>query len=270
MLTRAFNQIELQRNEIEDKNLSITDSIRYAKRIQDTILPSKEKIKKALKDAFVFYQPKDIVSGDFYWVEKVADNVIFSVVDCTGHGVPGAFVSLIANNALHKVVLERQHTEPAAIIIEMDAIVTEMFENSEEHIRDGMDMGICTWNKKEGSFQFAGAFNSLFIFSDNQLQEIKGDRESIGSSSYQHEKKFINHSLPVKSGDVIFLSSDGFPDQFGGKKGKKLKWKGFKEVLKKVGSKSMNEQHKEIQSFFNNWKGDLEQLDDVCVIGVRI
>ncbi|PJA06666.1 MAG: hypothetical protein COX70_08995, partial [Flavobacteriales bacterium CG_4_10_14_0_2_um_filter_32_8] len=230
LLTRAFNQIELQRNEIEEINLSITDSIRYAKRIQDTILPSKEKINKTLKDSFVFYQPKDIVSGDFYWVEEVADNVIFSVVDCTGHGVPGAFVSLIASNALHKVVLEKQIIKPATIISEINEIVTKLFESSEEYIRDGMDMGICTWNKKNGSLQFAGAFNSLFIYSDNQLSEIKGNRESIGSSIYQHEKNFNNHTINTKSGDMVFLSSDGFPDQFGGEKGKKLKWIGFKEV----------------------------------------
>jgi len=270
LLTRAFNQIELQRNEIEEINLSITDSIRYAKRIQDTILPSKEKINKTLKDSFVFYQPKDIVSGDFYWVEEVADNVIFSVVDCTGHGVPGAFVSLIASNALHKVVLEKQIIKPATIISEINEIVTKLFESSEEYIRDGMDMGICTWNKKNGSLQFAGAFNSLFIYSDNQLSEIKGNRESIGSSIYQHEKNFNNHTINTKSGDMVFLSSDGFPDQFGGEKGKKLKWIGFKEVLKKIGSKSVKEQRLEVQTFFENWKGNLDQLDDVCVLGVRL
>jgi serine phosphatase RsbU (regulator of sigma subunit) len=269
LLTRAFNQIETQRNEIELKNLSITDSIIYAKRIQNAILPSSEKIENLLKNSFVLYQPKDIVSGDFYWIDKVGDEVIFSVIDCTGHGVPGAFVSLIAHNALNKVILEKQITQPAQILTEIDKIMINSFSKSEDTIRDGMDMGICTWNIKTNTLQFSGAYHSLFINNGSELKEVKGNRESIGFSFYETKSKFINHNILIEQGMTIYLSSDGFPDQFGGEKGKKLKWKGFVNLIENVAEKSISEQRSNLASFFSNWKGDLEQLDDVCVIGVK-
>lgn len=270
LLTKAFTQIEKQSQEIQEQNKAITDSIHYAKRIQFAILPENEKVKKCLDHYFIFYQPKDIVSGDFYWVEQIGDHIVFSVVDCTGHGVPGAFVSLIGYNALNKVVLEKQITQPSLIINEMNTIVTDLFKSSEENIRDGMDMGVCTWNKKRGTLQFAGAFNSLFLFSDNELTEIKGNRESVGASIYKREKKFVNHEVSIKQGDVLYLSSDGFPDQFGGKKGRKLKWKGFRELLSNIAKEPIQSQQKELATFFNSWKDKQEQLDDVCIIGVKI
>ena len=269
LITKAFKQIESQSNEIQAQNKSITDSIHYAKRIQYAILPEDEKVKKCLGDHFIFYQPKDIVSGDFYWVESVGENVVFAVVDCTGHGVPGAFMSLIANNALNKIVLENQIVRPGDIANEMNKVITELFQKSEERIRDGMDMGICTWNKKNNTLEFAGAFNSLFIYSDKQLNEIKGNRESIGASIYLHQKEFTNHQISIKKGDVIYISSDGYPDQFGGEKGKKLKWKGFREMLSLIADRPINKQGGLIADFFVNWKNDIDQLDDVCVMGVK-
>jgi len=270
LLTRAFNQIEVQRNEIELKNISITDSIRYAKRIQNAILPTEEKIENLLENLFVFYQPKDIVSGDFYWVDKVGDEIIFSVIDCTGHGVPGAFVSLIAYNALNKVILENQITKPAKILAAIDEIMINSFKNTEENIRDGMDMGVCTWNTKTNVLQFAGAYHSLFIYEDNELNEVKGNRESIGYSFFEHKSDFKNHTIKIKPKTIFYLSSDGFPDQFGGEHGKKLKWKGFKNVITNIAPTPINAQLPVLKTFFDNWKGDLEQLDDVCVIGVRL
>ena len=270
LLTRAFNQIETQRNEIELKNLSITDSIKYAKRIQNSILPSPEKVKSLLSNSFVFYQPKDIVSGDFYWIDKVGDEVIFSVIDCTGHGVPGAFVSLIAHNALNKVILEKQVTKPSQILTEIDQIMIDSFSKSETNVRDGMDMGICTWNKKTNQLQFSGAYHSLFMYNANALHEIKGNRESIGFSFYENKTEFVNHQVNVLPNTTIYLSSDGFPDQFGGDRGKKLKWKGFKDFLTKINNLPITEQHKNMSSYFVKWQGKLEQLDDVCVIGVKL
>lgn len=270
LLTRAFTQIESQSNEIKAKNNAITDSIHYAKRIQRAILPENEKVEKCLKDYFIFYQPKDIVSGDFYWVEQVGDNTVFGVIDCTGHGVPGAFVSLIANNALNKVVLEQGVTKPGTIINEINTIITKLFMRSEENIRDGMDMGICCWNKKENSFQFAGAYSSLFLYSDDKLTEIKGNRESVGASIFNHKKDFINHKVDLNSGDFIYLSTDGLPDQFGGKRGKKLKWKGFRKLLSEIAEIPIAEQQSKLTTFFDDWKGNLEQLDDICVLAVKI
>ena len=269
-IVSAFKKIEIQRNEIESKNIAITDSIYYAKRIQFAILPSDKKVKQLLKNSFVFYQPKDIVSGDFYWVEQVNDEIIFSVIDCTGHGVPGAFVSLIAYNMINKVVLENQITNPAEILKQMDVLMQSLFEQSEEKIRDGVDMGICTLNTKTNELNFSGAFHSLFICNDEELTEIKGNRDSIGFSIYENKKEFINHKVTLKKGDTIYLSTDGLPDQFGGIKGKKLKWKGLKEQLCLWQKIPIANQKDTIKSFFYNWKNDLEQLDDVCIIGVRI
>ncbi|MBL4594190.1 MAG: tetratricopeptide repeat protein [Flavobacteriales bacterium] len=269
LLTRAFNQIENQRNEIELKNLSITDSIKYAKRIQNSILPSSEKIESVLEQCFVFYHPKDIVSGDFYWIDRVGDEVIFSVIDCTGHGVPGAFVSLIACNALNKVILEKQITEPAKILTEIDQVIMNSFNNSETTVRDGMDMGVCTWNTKTNKLQFSGAYHSLFIHNGDTLEEIKGNRESIGNSLYENKSEFVNHDIEIQPKMTIYLSSDGFPDQFGGEKGKKLKWRGFKNLLEQITLSPIHAQLPLLKSFFTKWQGDLEQLDDVCVIGVK-
>jgi serine phosphatase RsbU (regulator of sigma subunit) len=269
LLTKAFNQIETQRNEIELKNLSITDSIKYAKRIQNSILPTSETIHAVLPNSFVMYQPKDIVSGDFYWVNKVGDKVIFSVIDCTGHGVPGAFVSLIAFNALNKVILEKEITNPAKILDAIDQIIINSFSNSEATVRDGMDMGVCSWNTKTNQLQFSGAYHSLFIHNGSELKEVKGNRESIGHSVFENKEPFTCHQINIDSGDMIYLSSDGFPDQFGGIKGKKLKWSGFRKQLLELGSDSLDNQKKNLLSFFNNWKTDLEQLDDVCVMGVK-
>ena len=269
-LSKAFKKIEIQRNEIESKNLAITDSIHYAKRIQNSILPAEEKLKKILPNSFVYYEPKDIVSGDFYWVEQVGDEVLFAVIDCTGHGVPGAFVSLIAFNMLNKVVLEKHITRPASILQEMDHLMKGLFSQSEEKVRDGVDMGICTFNKHTKQFSFAGAFHSLFVFNGTEMKEIKGNRESIGFSIYEQKKEFINHSIELSSQSKVYLSSDGFPDQFGGEKGKKLKWKGFRSLLSDIYHQPIAFQKELVHSFFQNWKKDQEQLDDVCVLGVSL
>jgi serine phosphatase RsbU (regulator of sigma subunit) len=270
LLTKTFAQIELQRNEIESKNIAITDSIHYAKRIQNSILPEDEKIKKILPNSFVLYEPKDIVSGDFYWVEKVDDIILFSAIDCTGHGVPGAFVSLIAFNMLNKVVLERRVKQPSVILNELDKLMRNLFTKSTEKVRDGVDMGICAYNTLTKELSFAGAYHSLFVFDGSNFKEIKGNRESIGFSIFNEKKDFINHTVDIKSGDTVYLSTDGFPDQFGGEKGKKLKWKNFKQLLSDIQITKIQDQKEELKQFFYEWKNDLEQLDDVCVMGVKL
>jgi len=269
-LSKAFKQIEIQRNEIESKNVSITDSIHYAKRIQNSILPPDDKLSSLLPNSFVYYEPKDIVSGDFYWIERVGDEILFSVIDCTGHGVPGAFVSLIAFNMLNKVVLEKHITQPASILKEMDNLMKSLFSQSEEKVRDGVDMGICTYNTKTNKFSFSGAFHSLFICNGEELKEIKGNRESIGFSIYQNKKEFINHEIELTKGDTVYLSTDGFPDQFGGRKGKKLKWKGFRGLLCRIHKVPIINQKDALRGFFQEWRKDQDQLDDVCVLGVSL
>ncbi len=269
LLTKTFAQIELQRNEIESKNIAITDSIHYAKRIQNSILPEDERIKELLPNSFVLYEPKDIVSGDFYWVEQVDEVIFFSAIDCTGHGVPGAFVSLIAFNMLNKVVLERKIKQPSLILSELDKLMRNLFSKSTEKVRDGVDMGICAYNTITKELSFAGAYHSLFVCNGIEIKEIKGNRESIGFSIFKEKKEFINYKVEIKSGDTLYLSTDGFPDQFGGEKGKKLKWKNFKQLLYDIQTTKIHDQKEELKQFFYNWKNELEQLDDVCVIGVK-
>ncbi|UKN02380.1 GAF domain-containing protein [Paracrocinitomix mangrovi] len=263
-------ELSHQKEIIEEKNKHITDSIRYAKRIQDATLPSVSLVRSYLPESFVLFKPKDIVSGDFYWVEHVNDTVLFAVVDCTGHGVPGAFLSLIGHNSLNQIVNELGIYKPAEILYELDKIVYNTLQNDLEktNIKDGMDMAICSLNLKTRELEFAGAYNPLYLIRDNELQEIKGDKLAIGSG--QEDERYDNCEMVLEEGDRIYLFSDGYADQFGGPKGKKFKYSQFKELLVQINQKPMEEQHKLLNHYIEAWQGDLEQLDDVCVIGVRV
>jgi len=259
-----------QKEIIEEKNKHITDSIIYAKRIQDATLPSIGKVRNYLNDSFVLFKPKDIVSGDFYWIEEVGDIILFSVVDCTGHGVPGAFLSLIGHNSLNQIVNELGITQPADILFELDKIVYRTLQNNLEktNIKDGMDMSIVAFNKVTKQLTFSGAFNPLYLIVDGELLEIKGDKIAIGSG--QTEQQYKSHQIQLKEGDCLYLFSDGYADQFGGPKGKKFKYSKFKELLVQYYDQPMMRQHDILDMTIDEWQGDLEQLDDVCVIGMRV
>jgi serine phosphatase RsbU (regulator of sigma subunit) len=263
-------ELSQQKEIIEEKNKHITDSIRYAKRIQDATLPSIGLVRSMLPDSFVLFKPKDIVSGDFYWVETVDDTVLFAVVDCTGHGVPGAFLSLIGHNSLNQIVNELQIIKPADILFELDKIVYNTLQNNleETNIKDGMDMSICSLNLNTRELEFAGAYNPLYLLRNNELTEVKGDKIAIGSG--QMNQKYTNTELQLEEGDRIYLFSDGYADQFGGPKGKKFKYSQFKELLVQIHQKPMEQQHKLLNHSIDAWQGDLEQIDDVCIIGVQV
>jgi serine phosphatase RsbU (regulator of sigma subunit) len=267
---KTNSKLELQKLEIETKSQNITDSIVYAKRIQGAILPSEKSIKKHLKNSFIFYKPKDIVAGDFYWLEPNSEssNILFAAADCTGHGVPGAMVSVVCNNALNRAVREFQLKEPAKILDKVTELVIETFEHSEANIKDGMDIALCNLNTKTNELQYAGANNALYLVRDNELSVIKPDKQPIGK--FTNTVAFNNHKMTLKENDIIYLFTDGFADQFGGEKGKKFKYKQFKELILKNCNSTMENQLNEFNSVFNAWKGDLEQIDDICVIGVRI
>lgn len=267
-LTDAFKKIELQRNEITYKNIAITDSIHYAKRIQLAILPNDSKVKSLLQQSFIFYQPKDIVSGDFYWTEKVGTKKFFSVIDCTGHGVPGAFVSLIAFNLLNKVILEKQFVQPAEILTELDNLLVELFKQSNKSIRDGFDMGLCCWDEKQNTLNFAGANHSLFRVVNHELFETKGTKASIGYSLTETKSNYVNHTFELQKGESVYLCSDGLPDQFGGEKGKKLKWKGLKNWLLEINPLPVSERKERLGLMLKEWKNNQEQIDDICLMGV--
>ncbi|MCB9361622.1 MAG: tetratricopeptide repeat protein [Flavobacteriales bacterium] len=282
--------LEIKNNLIEEKNKEITDSITYAKRIQEAILPPSSLLNKYLKDGFVFYKPKDIVAGDFYWMHVLKnDTILFAVADCTGHGVPGAMVSVICHHSLNRAVREYSLTDPGLILDKTREFVIDTFaQNNEFNVRDGMDIALCAINYKKKTLQFSGANNPLYILSNNEqtikslpkkhrveceygilLHEIKGTKQPIGS--YNTElKPFVTHNFELNNGDIIYLFTDGYADQFGGDKNKKLKYGPFKKLLMLNSKINMDNQQVALSNFFNEWKGNMDQVDDVCVMGIKI
>lgn len=263
-------EIQEQKEMVEEKNREIVDSINYAERLQRAILPPNRLIKKHLKDSFVLFKPKDIVSGDFYWMEVVEDGkVLLAVVDCTGHGVPGAMLSVVGANSLNRCVKEFGLRQPAEILDKLTDLIIETFEAHDSEVRDGMDISLVSIDMANKEVEYAGAHNALWIVrrATLELEEIKATKQPIGL--FDHRKEFVNHTVQLNQGDCIYLTSDGFADQFGGPKGKKLKSTAFKSMMVGFHERSMERQFEILTEEFERWKGDMEQVDDVCVIGVR-
>ena len=257
--------------ELIEKNKHITDSINYAKKIQNTILPSEKKIKELLPESFVFYLPKDIVSGDFYWIERVVKSgkIVVAAVDCTGHGVPGAFLTIVGNNLLNHIINEKGITNPKDIINEMNAGIIHrlsLIEGS-HHVRDGMDMAICTIDKS--TFLYAGAYNPLYLIRDGQLMELDAIRYNIGSIPEGEGEKINCYDIEIKKGDAIYLFSDGYADQLNHNTGKKFMKGRFKQLLLDICHKPMDEQKQILESTHSDWKRGLFQTDDILVMGFR-
>jgi serine phosphatase RsbU (regulator of sigma subunit) len=261
-------EITEQKALIEERNREVHDSINYAKRIQTAILPPDKMIRDCLPDSFVLFKPKDIVSGDFYWLEAVGDKVFFAAVDCTGHGVPGAMVSVVGNSGLNRSVKEFGLSQPAAILDKLTLLVEETFSKSENEVKDGMDISICCINKKTNLLEWAGANNPLWLIRNNIVEEIKADKQPIGA--FDHRKPFTNHAIQLNKGDAVYLFTDGYADQFGGEKGKKFKYKQLENLILTNNHLIMAEQKAMLDHSFESWRGSLEQIDDVCIIGVRI
>ncbi|MBL7893656.1 MAG: SpoIIE family protein phosphatase [Bacteroidia bacterium] len=281
--------LQKQNDEITHQKKEITDSINYAKRIQLSILPPDKMVKRLLPDAFIFYKPKDVVSGDFYWVEEKNNLVMFAAVDCTGHGVPGAMMSVVGMSLLNRAVNEKDLTKPSDILQHLDMGVTDTLRQNQEDnaVKDGMDLSLCTYNAHTKELQFAGAFNNLWIvrknfssshkitsdkeiFFEDSLLEIKADKFPIGSNTDGVADNYTNHKIQLQKGDYIYLYSDGFADQFGGPKGKKFKYNALKKLLISIHDLSPAQQHEAIKTAYENWRGNLEQIDDILVIGVRV
>ena len=256
--------------EIVNKNQEIIDSITYAKRIQDAILLPVHLVKNHLPDSFVLFKPKDIVAGDFYWVEDIGEKVIFAAADCTGNGVPGAMVSVVCHNALNSAVHQYDLIDPGKILDKTRELVIQQFSKSTEDVKDGMDISLCVLDKKTLKLEFAGANNPLWLLRKNETEffEIKSTKQSVGKGNLS--KPFEAHSIQLAKEDLIYIFSDGFADQFGGVKGKKYKYKPFKDLLVLNRNKSPEVQSQLINAEFEKWRHDLEQVDDICVIGVRI
>ena len=260
------NKVENAYTKLDEKNKEIFDSLNYAKRIQRSILPKSKLFKEHFNDSFIMFKPKDIVSGDFYWIEPYNNEVLFAVADCTGHGVPGALVSVLCNNALSRSVKEYGLSEPGEILDKTREIIVKEFEKSEEEVKDGMDIALCSLNVNQ--LKYSGAHNPLWIIQNGELIEIKANKQPIGK--FDKQENYTTYSIDLEKGDCIYLFSDGYADQFGGVSGKKFKVKNLRELLLRVHDKKMDNQQEIIDDTFEKWKGELDQIDDVCILGIRI
>lgn len=272
--------------EIEIQHREVIDSVNYAKRIQEAILPSLDEIAECFPFSFVLFKPKNIVSGDFYWFSHQNEKIIIASIDCTGHGVPGAFMSVIGSTLLNQIVHEKGITDPAEILDHLDKGVNNSLHQTQtgSESRDGMDAAICCFefsssngnNKRvqiesdgELKLYYAGANRPLYFIRNNILEETKADKFSIGGLDYTNLKKFTTHTFFLQKNDSLYLSTDGFADQFG-QNNKKLKTKKFKEILVSIQDKSMEEQKKFLDTFIEDWRKNLEQTDDIQIVGIKV
>ena len=264
--------VRKQKAEIELQNIEITDSINYAKRIQSSILPDVNKLKESFKDAFIMFRPRDIVSGDFYWFDKLDDDKFIIVcADSTGHGVPGAFMSMIGSTLLQDIIARKRITQPSEILRLLDRqLFSTLNQNVELGIaNDGMDMVVCEFNIKTRHLRFASAMRPVLLLLDGESYYIKGNRSSIGGESV-NEKFFDDQEYYLKENDTVYLFSDGLSDQFGGPEGKKMKIARMKRMLEEISELPMDEQNDTISKFYEEWKGNFDQVDDILLMGVRI
>lgn len=250
----------------------IKSSINYAKRIQEAILPLNEEIKKSFPESFILFKPRDVVSGDFYWFTKTAGKTIIACVDCTGHGVPGAFMSMIGNTLLNEIVVEKEILQPNQILNLLHERVRQSLKQDMENTetRDGMDIAICVIDDAKEQLHYAGANRSLVIIRDNSLIELKADKQPIGGDQMEQDRIFKNNEFKLHKGDVIYMTTDGYADQFGGEKGKKFMVKRLHQLLVDLKDKKMDKQRTILKNTIEDWQGNLEQVDDILVIGIKI
>ncbi|MDX2413642.1 MAG: SpoIIE family protein phosphatase, partial [Bacteroidales bacterium] len=271
-LKERTREVVIQKEEIEYQNREITDSINYAQRIQAGMLPATNKLEETFEGAFTFYRPRDIVSGDFYWFDKVSeDRFILVCADSTGHGVPGAFMSMIGSTLIQEIVHRKEVTRPSQILSNLDRQISSTLNQGEgeDSTSDGMDIIVCEFNLKTGLFRFASAMRPVIIVMDGEQYYIRGNKNSIGGDRVT-EKYFDDQEYFLKKGDSVYLFSDGYPDQFGGPLGKKLKILRMKNLIESLKDLPMDKQYSVVSEFFDEWKGELEQVDDVLLMGVQI
>lgn len=269
---RVAKKVEFQKEELTLKNKNITDSINYAKRIQMAMMPSKKAFKQFFPESFILHMPKDIVSGDFYWVNEVNGNTFFSAVDCTGHGVPGAFMSIIGFELFRKITEVEMISKPSEILNSLSKNFERIFGDVEDvKMRDGMDLAFCTIDSKRKVLQYSGAFNPLYIIRNNSIIEVKADRFSVGLNDEMGQvQSFQNHEIKLQEGDVIYIFTDGYADQFGGPEGKKYKYRRFRHLLLALHQLPLQRQEEFLLKSIQEWKGEMDQVDDILVMGIKI
>jgi len=271
-VVRQKEEIDKQKEQIEEYFVQVTDSIKYAQKIQEAILPPDHHVSRLLPESFILYRPKDIVSGDFYWLGEAKDKVFFAAVDCTGHGVPGAFMSIVGYNQLKQAIITTGGSNPAEILDHLNQGVSETLHQTDENStsKDGMDIAICSLNHKTLELEYAGAFNPLYLLRNDEIIETKGNKFPIGSFLDGETPNFTNHKIQLEKGDQLYIFSDGYADQFGGPRGKKFMYKRFRELLVSNSKESLGKQKELLKEALFDWMKNEEQVDDILVIGVRV
>lgn len=274
LLWRTYIAKKKNHQLLADKNKKITDSIQYAQKIQQSVLLSREQLALLLPKSFLLYLPLDTVSGDFYWLAKVGNKIVIAAIDCTGHGVPGAFMSLIGNTLMNKIVLEEKETRPGEILKKLNQGVIKSLKQIEDDqaAQDGMDAAICVWDLTAKELIFSGAMNPIYILRDGEVEELASDFRGIGGfmGIRKMDKPFSEVKYALKNGDRLYLFSDGYMDQFGGAKNEKFNISRFKELIKDLSSKDMGSQENIFESHLKTWRGNQPQLDDILVMGFEV
>jgi serine phosphatase RsbU (regulator of sigma subunit) len=265
-------EINFQKKIIEQRNRDMVESIRYAKRIQEAILPEKQELLTFFPESFILYEPKDIVSGDFYWTLNRNDHVFYAIADCTGHGVPGGFMSMLAISLMNEIVIEKGLDEPADILnmLRVKIILALKQTGASGENKDGMDMIFCRFNKKDNTLTYAAANNPLWIMRNGEMLVFPADKQPVGVNMVEDVGSFNQHTIQLQKNDIIYAITDGYADQFGGPKGKKFSHKKLKDLLVSISMKDMNTQQEILAATLKEWKGNLEQVDDISVAGIRI
>ena len=271
-LNESKAELEIKSKELQVQHKDITDSINYAKKIQTAVLPHDETINRSIPLSFILYKPKDIVSGDFYWFNEIdKDSYIIICADCTGHGVPGAFMTVIGSNLFNQTIIDNKIYEPAKILLEVDRLLNVTLKQDStrfQNVQDGMDLSLLHVNKTKKELIFTSAKRPVVFISDGKIQDYRGSKYSLGGMR-AGEKIFEEVKINYKQDDVLYFFTDGYHDQFGGEKGKKFSSKRLKELLYTVHQKTMPEQKQKLNDEIEKWKGNLEQVDDICVMGIR-
>jgi serine phosphatase RsbU (regulator of sigma subunit) len=263
-------EVERQRDLVEEKSKEITDSIHYAKRIQQALLASDTFLKKHIADYFIFYKPKDIVSGDFYWANVIDGKFVMITADCTGHGVPGAFMSLLNISYLNEAIIEKRMDAPDKILDYVRSQIIQSLnpEGSENEGRDGMDATLCIYDFKGMWLRFSAANNPLWLCRNNEIKEFSADKMPVGMY-HGEQKPFTQQTIGLRKDDIVYTFTDGFADQFGGEKGKKFKYKNLQQLLLNNANKPMAEQKQILENALRDWQGNMDQVDDILIVGIR-
>jgi serine phosphatase RsbU (regulator of sigma subunit) len=271
LLAEQNDEITKQRDQIFQQKKEITDSIHYASRIQRAVLPSPKLLEDYGLQYFILYKPRDIVSGDFYWMNQKDNRVIIAAADCTGHGVPGAFMSMLGMALLNEIVSKGEFHNAAEILDQLRRLVIKSLHQSgkSEETKDGMDISLCMIDKENNNIQFAGAFNSMYLIRGGELQEANADRMPVGFHDRLNEP-FTNTVMPIQKDDALYIFSDGYIDQFGGENGKKFMAKKFKQFLLGIQENPMDRQKELLDKNITDWRGELDQVDDIMVIGIKV